>query len=181
MRLNHPDRILGLICILFALVLIFLWAPTDSGSWIVEKVRRKWRIGDAAAPVFAGTIFLVAGLLLLIQKTAVDAPRLDGKHLRFLAVVTGIIVAGLVLMRWTGPLAADLFSDIEYRLLRDTVPWKYLGFAPGGFLIVAGLIIFVEGRLSLRAIWIGVFAVTAIITLYDLPFDDLLLPPNGDV
>ena len=74
-----------------------------------------------------------------------------------------------------------LFADDEYRLLRDTVPWKYVGFASGGFVIVAGASSVVEGRFSRSAALAGIVAVLLIIALYDLPFDDLLLPPNGDV
>ena len=69
----------------------------------------------------------------------------------------------------------------EYRILRDTVPWKYTGFVIGGILLVFSLICFVEERLSWRALLISIGAVVGIILLYDLPFDDVLLPPNGDV
>ena len=73
-------------------------------------------------------------------------------------------------------LGADL---PEYRLLIDTVPYKYIGFACGGFLMVFGLISWVEGRPSRKAAMIAIGAVIALIIVYDVPFDSLLLPPNG--
>ena len=88
---------------------------------------------------------------------------------------------GLGLMRWTGPLAAWLLDAGEYRLLRDTVPWKYMGFVTGGTVIVGGLVALMEARASLRAALIGLAAAAALAAAYDLPFGDLLLPPNGDV
>ncbi|MEM6465129.1 MAG: hypothetical protein AAF679_01305, partial [Pseudomonadota bacterium] len=92
-----------------------------------------------------------------------------------------VCVVSLALMRALGPMVTELVSTQEYRILRDTAPWKYIGFAAGGLVLVTGLISVVERRFSLRALAIGVFAVTMVIVLYDLPFEDLLLPPNGDV
>ena len=89
-------------------------------------------------------------------------------------------------MRSFGPLAVMLYneiavSDLQYRLLRDTRPWKYLGFIAGGTLLISGLISLVQGRISWKSIAIGLIAIALMIAVYDLPFDDLLLPPNGDV
>ena len=89
-------------------------------------------------------------------------------------------------MLFVGPLAVLVFSllsgaEQEYRLLRDTVPWKYLGFIAGGTLAVTTTVSLLEGRFTLRALLVGLVAVAAMIAIYDLPFDDLLLPPNGDV
>ena len=48
------------------------------------------------------------------------------------------------------------------------------------------MVAFVEGRVSLRALVVAALVVAAlavigIILLYDVPFEDVLLPPNGDV
>ncbi len=83
-------------------------------------------------------------------------------------------------MRFAGPLAAA-FTESGYRPLRDTIPWKYIGFIAGGTCLVAGLKALVEGRVTMRGVVIGLAACLVLIALYDLPFDDLLLPPNGDV
>ncbi len=55
------------------------------------------------------------------------------------------------------------------------------GFGFGGFGMVAALVAYVEGRFSWRATAAGCVAVLLIIAIYDLPFEDLILPPNGDV
>ena len=80
---------------------------------------------------------------------------------------------------WTSNLVTG--AEQEYRLLRDTVPWKYAGFAVGGTLAITVTVSLLERRFSLRALLVGLIAVAAMIAVYDLPFDDLLLPPNGDV
>jgi len=46
---------------------------------------------------------------------------------------------------------------------------------------VTGLIGLVEGRITMRGVVIGLGSAIVFIIIYDLPFDDLLLPPNGDV
>jgi len=39
----------------------------------------------------------------------------------------------------------------------------------------------VEGRLSVVSVGVAILATIILIIIYDFPFDDLLLPPNGDV
>lgn len=165
----------------FALLLIAVWLPLDTETGFVERVRGAYAIGDAMAPAFAGLVFALAGVLMLIRPMPEDAPRLDRSHLAFLGMLLGLACLGLLLMRWAGPAATAMMNADDYRLLRDTVPWKYIGFATGGFLITTGLVAIIERRLGRNAVLTGVFAVIVIIAIYDLPFDDLLLPPNGDV
>ena len=181
MRSLHPDTIIAVILLAFAAGLLLFWLPADTNTGLYEIKRGKFTIGDALAPAFAATVMAVAGLLLLFGPKSRDEPRLDPDHVKFLSAMIAIVLAGVVLMRWAGPTATMLFADGEYRLLRDTVPWKYVGFASGGFVIVAGASSMVEGRFSRSAALAGIVAVLLIIALYDLPFDDLLLPPNGDV
>ena len=69
----------------------------------------------------------------------------------------------------------------DYRPLRDEIPWKYVGFVCGGGLLIFALIALVERRLRpVRLVLAFAFAL-ALALIYDLPFEDLLLPPNGDV
>ena len=66
-------------------------------------------------------------------------------------------------------------------MLRDTIPWKHIGYFIGGVVLIAGLIAQVESRLSVVSVGVAILATIILILIYDFPFDDLLLPPNGDV
>ena len=96
-----------------------------------------------------------------------------------------VLILGLVLMVFTGPVVVEAINSLgddigTYRQLRDTVPYKYLGFATGGFVLVFGAIRVVENRLSVSAAWVAIGAVLVLGFIYDVPCDNLLLPPNGD-
>lgn len=193
MRSIHWNLALGLIFTAFALLTLLIWIPNDIETGIVEKVRRRVEVGDAMFPAVVATALLVVGALLSItsawdmrQGGSNDSDgRLtlaNGRHLVWLITVVAI---SLALMTWTGPLVVAAFNAFgadlgSYRELRDTMPYKYLGFVLGGLFLVCGLITAIEGRPRLNALLTAVGAVVALILLYDLPFDDLLLPPNGD-
>ncbi|MEM9106395.1 MAG: hypothetical protein AAGC96_12130 [Pseudomonadota bacterium] len=188
--MSHQSRsnlFLGVFFILFSLVLIFVWIPLDTDSGIVEKVRRQVTIGDALAPTIAGVFLLIGGaILVLFERRDTEETTLDRASVGFFLKVLALLVISMLIMRYAGPAAvavAGAISDtpMEYRLLRDTAPWKYIGFFLGGTLMISGLIGLIEGRVTLRTLSIGVVATVVMIAIYDWPFDDLLLPPNGDV
>ena len=184
---SHSTLFLGLAILGFAALLLFVWIPLDVDTGLIEKERRRTVIGDALAPTVAGAFLMIGGLgLILFERNDTDQPALNRQNLRFIATTLGIAVLAFLVMRYAGPLAVSISNglsgtELQYRLLRDTAPWKYIGFLLGGTLLVAGLIWQVEGRLRLRTVAIGLGAVVVLILVYDLPFDDLLLPPNGDV
>jgi hypothetical protein len=181
------NLILGLCCVAFAALVLFVWIPLDSASGIVQQVRRHLTIGDGLAPTVAAVFVLIGGLVLvLVERNEPAQPRISGGNIRFIGIVIGILIASLLVMRFAGPVtvyfASFLTGDhLEYRLLRDTWPWKYVGYLLGGTMMIAGLIAQIDGRLTVRSLAISVLAVLVLIAVYDLPFDDLLLPPNGDV
>lgn len=178
---------MGLLTLAFAAVALFAWIPLDTQTGIIEKVRRQVAIGDALAPtVAAGFLILGGGLLVLVERNADHQPRVSLRGLGFTAGLLAIICIGFVAMRYSGPLVVWIVNsaqggDLEYRLLRDTTPWKYIGFFIGGTLLISCAISLVEGQVSRKALFFSVLAVAAMIIIYDVPFDDLLLPPNGDV
>ena len=176
----HPNTILGTFAILFAVVLILVWIPLDSETGLVEVRRRKMIVGDGLAPTVAGFFFLFSGVLLLFGAREQDAPRITRKELGFVLAAVVIVALGILVIRFAGPLVAWI-SAVDYRPLRGTAPWKYIGFVLGGAWMVGALICFVEGRVTWQAVLIALGAVIALIVLYDLPFEDLLLPPNGDM
>lgn len=180
---SRSNLITGLVFLAFAVLVAFIWVPLDVETGLVEKVRRRIMIGDALAPTVAAFFIGLGGLVLvLFERKAPDQPSVKLANVTFVGIQIAILVIGFLIMLYAGPLAVSLFSgDTEYRLLRDTAPWKYVGYFLGGIFIVAGLISQSEGRLTLRSIVIAIGVVVALIIIYDVPFEDLLLPPNGDV
>ena len=182
------DQKLGVVFLLFAALLVLVWVPLDVDTGYIEKVRRQVSIGDALAPTVAGVFLLIGGLGLLVfggTGGEIEEPT-DYVAIRFAALLFLIYVGSFLVMLVAGPLLVTIGNvftggEQEYRLLRDTAPWKYIGFALGGTLAVTSTISLLEGRFTAYALLTGVLAVAAMIAVYDLPFDDLLLPPNGDV
>lgn len=175
---QSADTWLALFFLAFALLLIFVWIPWDTGSGLVEKVRRKYIIGDALGPTVAGVVIALGALLALLRPTGNRA--FTRQNAFWMAKLLGLFVLALTLMRVAGPMAA---SGLEggYRPLRATLPWNYIGFLAGGTVMIGALTGLAAKRFSLRDFAIGFAASLAIALLYDIPFDDLILPPNGDV
>lgn len=180
---SRQNLLLGLFFLAFAVFVACIWVPLDTETGLIEKVRRQTNIGDALAPTVAAFFVGVGGLLLLLfERKAPDQPDINFARLTFIGVQIAILVTGFLIMLYAGPLAvAVLDGETEYRLLRDSAPWKYIGYFLGGTFIVAGLISQAQGRFSVASVLVGIAVTLALIVIYDLPFDDLLLPPNGDV
>lgn len=186
-RSSRSNLILGTLVLAFAAAVLALWIPLDTQTGLIEKVRRQVVIGDALAPTVAA-LFLVlgGGLLVFVERKAQNQSKPSVAGLAFIARLLVIIFVSLLVMRFAGPVAVWITNtlqggDLEYRLLRDTAPWKYLGFFLGGTLMISGMVSLAEGRVSRKAVLAAVLAVIVMIFIYDVPFDDLLLPPNGDV
>ena len=172
----------------FALLTLGVWIPADVETGAVETFRRRIVIGDAMAPTAVAVGMIVTAVLLAVstvlgRRREEAAP--DRHSALFVVRLAAVIAAGLVLMSHTGPLVVDAINGLggaigSYRELRDTVPYKYLGYLIGGAVLVGGTIAVVEQRLTRGAAFAGIFAAVVLAALYDLPFDDLLLPPNGD-
>ncbi len=184
---SKSNLYLGLFCVGFALLLLFVWIPLDTDTGWIEKVRRQVTIGDSMAPSVAALFLLVGGAILIqFERNVPRQPTMTADNLRFIGSILLILLISLSIMRYCGPLVVAITNTLtgdtpEYRLLRDTAPWKYLGYFSGGIVMISGLIALIEGRLTGRILLISAVAVLVLIAIYDLPFDDLLLPPNGDV
>lgn len=175
---NHG---LGLASVAAALLVLFIWIPLDIETGLIEKVRRQIRIGDALLPTLACSFLITGGLFLLLQGGD-RRHALSANNLRYLLILFVILALAFTTMRWLGPVIVWALTEHDsYRILRDTAPWKYIGYVAGGTVLVAGLIAMVDGRVTFRGVLIGLIATLALIAVYDLPFEDLLLPPNGDV
>ena len=188
MHRNHTDRWLSIFTLLFAGILLFLWIPADVDTGIIEKVRSQKNIGDAMAPTIAGVVLGLGGLMLLLQnllKRSNEKLGISLGNLKFLAWLLGLVIVSFTVMRWAGPLLTPLLTGSEdlaiYRSLRDTLPWKYMGYLSGGFILVFGLMTLIQRAFSWKNALVAFIAVLVLAMIYDLPFDNLLLPPNGDV
>ncbi|MEM6941334.1 MAG: hypothetical protein AAF943_16940 [Pseudomonadota bacterium] len=173
-----PDTWLALFFLVTACVLIFIWIPLDTDSGIVETVRRKFVIGDALGPTVAATVIGLGALLAVLRPTQDNLLSLQ--NIAWMLSLIGVFAASLLVMRYAGPLAA-FAQEGGYRPLRATPPWHYIGFLLGGTLMIGGLTGFAQRRWKAGDFAIGFAAALVIALLYDVPFDDLILPPNGDV
>jgi hypothetical protein len=187
MRHSNGNLILGTVTLAFAIMVIFVWIPLDTQTGLIEKVRRQVTIGDALAPTIAAGFLAIGGLLLvLVERNADNQPRVSPADVLFGLALIGSVMVSLLAMRYAGPASVGIWnllsdSEAEYRLLRDTAPWKYIGFLLGGTMMITMLVSLVEGRLRAKTVLIAFVSVSVMAAIYDLPFDDLLLPPNGDV
>lgn len=171
-----------------AIVTLAVWIPNDIETGLIEKFRREILIGDALAPTAIAVGILVSAFALGVTSYFRPDPFKgipDLQSFVFLGKMAAAVGVSLVLMVYTGPLVVDVINGMgydigSYRQLRDTVPYKYIGYAIGGFVMVFGVIRVVENRFSASAALASVVAVLFFIILYDIPFDNLLLPPNGD-
>lgn len=170
---------LALVAAVFAAVLLFVWIPLDVQTGILEQSRRRTVVGDSLAPAIAGVFIALGAVLLALGRRRESTPGMSRDNVVFIVSLIAICALAFTLMRWAGPLLAQLMG-LEYRLLRVDLPWKYIGFVSGGWAMVFGLITLAERRRSLRGALVALVIVTLLIAAYDLPFDDLLLPPNGD-
>jgi hypothetical protein len=171
--------------VLLALVGLFLWVPQDTGTGLIVHVRRQVSIGDALAPTIAFILMAIGGALLLIEQRKHTSIEVELAPFYHTGALVAVIVLGLLLMRHAGPsllFVAEGFgaTDTEYRLLRETFPWKYIGYFLGGVTMIGGMASLSAGRVQARTFLIAAAVTMGLVALVDLPFDDLLLPPNGD-
>tara|TARA_R110000796_G_scaffold67892_6_gene155804 strand:+ start:5487 stop:6047 length:561 start_codon:yes stop_codon:yes gene_type:complete len=166
-----------------ALVLLLIWIRLDVETGLIEEWRRTIRIGDALLPTIGATGLLLSALWIAIA--ALRHPDIEPAitfSATFFWIVLAVHLVSFVLMFWTGPLLVRLFAadGATYRLLLDTVPWKYAGFVAGGTFMIFALKSLIERKTTFNSLWIA-FVATAVIALcYDVPFDNMQLPPNGD-
>lgn len=184
---------LGLACLFAALstITLVIWIPNDIEGGLIETFRRQKSIGDAMAPTVVAAGALIASIFMAVSSffsRAEVRPRgrtPDLQSLSFELRVAAVLIVSLVVMAHSGPLTVDLITGFgyeigTYRELRDTIPYKYIGFSIGGFFMIFGLIGVVENKISTSGAIAALLAVIVLILLYDVPFDHMLLPPNGD-
>ncbi len=176
---------------LASLLTLFVWIPLDIETGVIETFRRRVTIGDAMAPTIMAVAILVVSVVMGILTVFEPAENssdvkedLDKQSFVFLARLVIVVSIGLVLMVYLGPMVVDLINTLggeigSYRNLRATYPYKLIGYVFGGFVLIFGIISVVENRFSMNGALVSIIAVVVITMLYEVPFDNLLLPPNG--
>jgi hypothetical protein len=182
---------LAVFFIITSALTLFVWIPIDIETGVVETFRRRVNIGDAMAPTVVAAAILVVSILMGVMALIRPSPNLmvkeglDKQSFNFLSRMIIPLGLGLSLMLYAGPLVVDFINTMggeisTYRQLKDTFPYKFVGYSLGGFVLVFGLVRLIENRSSLSAAWAAIIAVLLLTLLYEVPFDNLLLPPNGD-
>ena len=176
---------------LASLLTLFVWIPLDIETGVIETFRRRVTIGDAMAPTIMAVAILVVSVVMgilavfqLAENSSDVKEDLDKQSFVFLARLVIVVSIGLVLMVYLGPMVVDLINTLggeigSYRNLRATYPYKLIGYVVGGFVLIFGIISVVENRFSMNGALVSIVAVVVITMLYEVPFDNLLLPPNG--
>ena len=185
-KLTTSNRLLGALFLIVACASLVFWIPADIDTGLVEKVRRRNVIGDSLAPTFAMILVGLAALTLIRQSGDDAVFTNQGKwHRPFLFFII-IFICVLVLMRYTGPLIIAIVNslgegELTYRNLRNIRPLKYVGYVAGGTLLLCSFSHFMDKSLNRKRALLF-FGISIVIALFfDLPFEDILLPPNGDV
>ena len=175
---------------------LLLWFPNDiRGDFIEIGTGGRREPGDAFFPILlASTMLVLGGVHLLMallgrasppDEDAAEVGRLTKANLRFLLAFHAVVLAGLAIMYWLGPLVVSALSaagqlDASYRHLVDTVPYKYLGYVAGGFLMTFVLAAWAEGGATRRAILAVAIVLAASVVIFDLLLTNVQLPPNAD-
>ena len=184
----------GVVVLAGALLALFVWFPADipTGFFFVNAIGRE-EPGDAFFPIILALLLLVLSIIHLGQSfyrswqgNAVPATgELTLDNFKFLGAFMIIMAISLAIMYWLGPLTVMALNvigwlDTSYRALSDTVPYKFIGYVVGGFVMTITLIAWTEGRIR----WAGVLSVlitlTVAILIFDLLLKNVLLPPNAD-
>lgn len=185
-HLFKTDILLAACLFIATMAALFIWVPLDIDTGLVERVRRRNVIGDALGPVTALILIAIAALALVREGRT--APRFVNKgkwHLVF-GFYVALFGITLFVMRYLGPWmisAVDMFiaADLNYRNLRNIWPLKYLGYVTGGTIMLCALSHFMDQSLTRKRALLFLAITFAIALFFDLPFEDILLPPNGDV
>ncbi len=172
------DIWLALFFLVAAILLIFVWILLDTDTGLAKKDQCKFVIGDVLAPTLNGIVIILGVALILLQPTHNKA--LKWQNLSWIATLLGLFTLSLVMMRYAGPLVAS-WIELDYRPLRATPPWHYIGFLLGGRVMVGGITSLVSRRFAVKDFVIGFITSLAPALLYDVHFDDLIIPPKRDI
>ncbi len=191
---NPWDIGFGVVTLAASLVALFFWFPHDiKGGFVEINLAGRLEPGDAFFPVLLTTTMVILSVVQLLsvaltrtqQEPDTTIGKLTPANLRFLLLFYSVVLAGLAVMYWLGPLTTALLRglgiiDQSYRELLDTAPYKYLGYVGGGFVMTAGLITWAEGKVRPRAILTVVIVLFLSLLIFGILLKNIQLPPNAD-
>jgi MFS family permease len=194
--MRHRPAIIPVATVSLAMVVSALpeFALGALGPFIVSE----FELTGTSFGMLASIYFLVGSALSVPAGATADALQLRTTlillfsfGLAALAVMSvaptyWILAVALILMRWAGPATVQTLQYLgaeipDYRSLRATAPWKYLGFVAGSTFLIAALASLSKGSFRYSYL-LYAFLISILVALfYDVPFRNLLLPPNGDL
>ncbi|NNE79539.1 MAG: hypothetical protein HKN18_04620 [Silicimonas sp.] len=183
MTKSRRDQWVAIVGIGLALILLVFWIRLDIETGLIDVWRRTIRIGDALLPTIGALGMLFSAIWVGVSAfRQIDLDLSPGNSLPFFGIVLAIHAVSFVMMLWVGPVMVSLFAaeGATYRQLLDTIPWKYAGFIAGGTCLIFALKSLLERKMTLHSLGIAIAATVVIAFLYDVPFDTMQLPPNGD-
>jgi hypothetical protein len=191
---NPWDVGFGAVTLAGSLAALLFWFPHDiKGGFIETSLAGRLQPGDAFFPVLLASALLSLSVVQLfsvaLTRTRQESDTAIGKltpaNLKFLFLFYAIVLTGLTVMYWLGPVTTALLKDMgiidqSYRQLLDTPPYKYLGYIGGGFLMTAGLITWAEGKVRPHAILTVVIVLFLSVLIFGILLKNIQLPPNAD-
>ena len=184
MNTPYYDRFIGIFLCVICLLCLFVWIPADSETGLVETVRRRLIIGDALAPSVASLLGLICAGLLIFKPKAL--PNLNRRAVGSVLIYIACFTIVLYVMRYLGPTLIDSLHSLNlitssYRPLRATFPVSHISFVTAGGIMIFSLSVYIDKQYSWRKLGVCFALAFLIALLFDTPFEDILLPPNGDV
>ena len=185
-QIRSSNRLLGAVVFAFGVCCLLFWIPNDIDSGLIETVRRRNVIGDSLLPAGAMILIGLSAIALMRQKQADTPFHNDGKWHHVFGFFVIIFVVTLLIMRFAGPALVGFFNlfaqdDVTYRNVRNVRPLKYAGFILGGTVLLSCFSHFMDKSLTKKRAGLFLLITAVIAAFFDLPFEDILLPPNGDV
>jgi len=177
----------GLAVLAFGAVALLVWFPSDiRGGFMERSPAGKPEPGDSFFPVMLVAMMMALGMVqvirtLLTARTDAPTENLDVGNVRFLLFFVLLFGGAVALMRWSGPLAVQVFEAGTYRNLSDTPPWKYIGYIVGGVWLGYGAVVWIEGRVRFKPLLVVCFALFVLVVIFDLLLGTVRLPPNADL
>ena len=186
----------GVVVLAGAATALLVWFPLDiQGGFMEPGSDGTPEPGDAFFPVLLASALLGLSILHLAVATLRRRPattgsgepagRLTPDNIRFFLLFHAVVVAGMAVVYWFGPLLVAALGgagllDATYRQLTDTAPYKYLGYVVGGGAMTLVLMAWAEGGLRPRAVATVALVLAALVGLFDGLLSNVQLPPNAD-